>query len=168
MKVVPKVIHVAMLCLQALDLPVERDSISSGSGSATGSNHQYPQHLHRMYFNSRTSKDGNSSLVKEMHSVPSKDRMTEKDIFGCDKDLRDDEPYSSYVQFARDRPHEYSYPVVQSEKKYSPSEISNSMTFGGMSCPKKPLQLDPLQLAPPPRLPTKSTGSTKKKRCILL
>ncbi|XP_021945709.2 sprouty-related, EVH1 domain-containing protein 2 isoform X2 [Folsomia candida] len=160
----------------ALDLPVERDSISSGSGSGTGSNHQYPphSHLHRMYFSSRTgSREGNNGggggvLVKEMHSVSSKDKISEKDIYCCDKDLRDDEPYSSYVQFAREytRPHEYSYPVVQPDKKYSPSsDLSNSLSLGGMTfSPKKPLQLDPLSLQPPPLLPTKSTGSTKKKR----
>lgn len=129
-----------------------------------------------MYFSSRTcSRDGNNGsggvLVKEMHSVSSKDKISEKDIYCCEKDLRDDEPYSSYVQFARERPHEYSYPVVQPDKKYSPSEISNSMSmsFGGMSCPpKKPLQLDPLSLQPPPLLPTKSSGSTKKKRCLFI
>jgi len=155
---------------------VERDSISSGSGSGTGSNHQYPpqSHLHRMYFSSRTcSREGNSGgavLVKEMHSVSSKDKISDKDIFCCEKDLRDDEPYSSYVQFARDRPHEYSYPVVHPDpKKYSPSELSNSVSLGGMSYPpKKSIQLDPLSLQPPPLLPTKSTGSTKKKRCLYI
>lgn len=131
-----------------------------------------------MYFSSRTgSREGNNGggggvLVKEMHSVSSKDKISEKDIYCCDKDLRDDEPYSSYVQFAREytRPHEYSYPVVQPDKKYSPSsDLSNSLSLGGMTfSPKKPLQLDPLSLQPPPLLPTKSTGSTKKKRCFFI
>lgn len=153
---------------------MERDSLSSSSGSGTGPNP--PQsHLHRMYFSSRTgSREGNNGssgvLVKEMHSVSSKDKMSEKDIYYCDKDMKDDD-YSSYVQFAREypRPHDYSYPVIHPDKKYSPSsDLSNSLSFGGMT-PKKPLQLDPLSLQPPPLLPTKSTGSsTKKKRCFFI
>jgi len=150
--------------LKALDLPVERDSISSGSGS--GSNPGYPHaHLHRMYFSSRTgSRDGSGPYSKEMS-------LKEKEIL----DFHGEEPYSSYVQFARDRPHDYSYPVVQPDpKKYSPSELSNSTSLGGgysssfekSSGSKKPLQLDPLSLQPPPLLPTKSTGSTKKKRFV--
>ncbi|ODN04332.1 Sprouty-related, EVH1 domain-containing protein 2 [Orchesella cincta] len=163
----------------ALDLPVERDSLSSGSGSGTGSHHQYPPpaHLHRMYFTSKSSggggmKDGMGSSCgaaysKEVHSMSSKDKYSDRDLISCDKDFREDEPYSSYVQFAsRDRPHEYSYPVVQpsAPKKHSPSEHSSGSLGTVTSQPKKPIQLDPLSLQPPPLLPTKSSGSTKKKR----
>jgi hypothetical protein len=122
-----------------------------------------------MNFSSRTgSREGNNGGGGLVHSMSSKDKMSEKDIYYCDKD---DEPYSSYVQFAREypRPHEYSYPVVQPDKKYSPcSDLSNSLSLGGTYAPKK-LQLDPLTLQPPPLLPTKSTGgSTKKKRCFFI
>jgi hypothetical protein len=117
-----------------------------------------------MYFSSRTGSREGPYTAKEL-SLKEKEML---DLTGGD------EPYSSYVQFARDRPHEYSYPVVQPDpaKKYSPSELSNSTSLGGgysssfekSSGSKKPLQLDPLSLQPPPLLPTKSTGSTKKKR----
>lgn len=170
---------------QALDLPVERDSLSSGSGSGTGSHHQYPPpaHLHRMYFTSKASSGGGGAIKegmssscgaaysKEVQSMSSKDKYSDRDLISCDKDFREDEPYSSYVQFSRDRPHEYSYPVVQpsAPKKHSPSEHSTSGSLGAVTCqPKKPIQLDPLSLQPPPLLPTKSSGSTKKKRCLFI
>jgi len=76
-----------------------------------------------MYFASRTcpNKDRENSNsgcgFKEMYSVSSKDKMS--DLMCCERDLqllKDDEQYSSYVQFARERPHEYSYPIVQPDE----------------------------------------------------
>lgn len=133
----------------ALDLPVERDSMSSGSSGP------YPPplapHLHRMYFS------GNGGKGDREGPLSPKEMMMMKEGV-------DEEPYSSYVQFASEmpRPHEYSYPMVQPRK-----DLSSSSSY---SPPKKPVQLDPLSLQPPPLLPTKSTskGSAKKKRCFFI
>ncbi|CAG7732284.1 unnamed protein product [Allacma fusca] len=123
-----------------LDLPVERDSTSSGSSSATGSHHQIhqypPSHLHRMYFSSRSNtKDSGGGLggghIKEMYSVSSKDKMSE--LMCCESNLmKDDEYCSSYVQFARERPHEYSYPIVQPDSSTSSLHPPSLINFNGV------------------------------------
>jgi len=119
-----------------------------------------------MYFTSKSSvKDGSFSGGSTAKDFSSKDKISDKDLICYEKELREDENY--YVQCPRDRPHEYSYPLVSSypHKKLSPTELSNSLSLRTLSSePKKSIQLDPLSLQPPPLLPTKSTGSTKKKR----
>lgn len=169
---------------------MEIDTSSSGSSSAAGSqNHPHPlhtQHLHRMYFSAKSQQGKDASSIcsagggsgrgivtsntkDTLRSISPNEKFCEgslKDFMYSGKDLhRDEESYSSYVQFGRDRPHEYSYPVVHPDIPMK--GLSNSASTTTVSSqPKKPLQLDPFSLQPPPLLPTKSSGSTKKKRFV--
>jgi len=155
--------------LQALELPVERDSSSSASSRASVTcSQQYPphSHLHRMYFSSKSTngaRDGNGEGGCSSSNYADKQLET-RDKPYSEKDINREETYSSYVQFQMGT-HDYHYPIVSdplSKCSRSTSIMSNCTSV--TSQPKMPLTLDPLNLPAPPLLPTKTTGTNVKKQ----